>query len=144
MEKNYYESIAKQHQPKKSRIKNCVIAFLSGGTLALFAEWLMTMYASTLEISEKDAAVPMIITIIFIASLLTGFGVFDKIAKYCGAGTFIPITGFANSMTSSALESKSEGLIFGIGSNMFKLGGTVITYGIVASYILGVIRYVFF
>lgn len=84
----------------------------------------------------------MIITLIFIAAVLTGLGVFDRLANIGGAGTFIPITGFSNAMTSCALEGKSEGLVTGIGSNIFKLGGAVITFGIVASFILGGLRYV--
>ena len=98
---------------------------------------------SVYHCNEKDATPMMIITLVFIACLLTGLGIYDKIAKNAGAGSFIPITGFANSMASSAMDSKSEGLVLGIASNMFKLGGTVITFGIVSSSLLGVIRYVF-
>ena len=94
------------------------------------------------DISQKEATPMMTITLVFISCLLTGLGIYDKLAQKAGAGTFIPITGFANSMTSSALEAKSEGLVTGIGANMFKLGGTVITFGIVASFVLGGIRYV--
>ena len=94
------------------------------------------------DIKEKEATPMMIITIVLAAAILTGLGIYDRIGKKAGAGTFIPITGFSNSMTSSALEAKSEGLVTGIGANMFKLGGTVITFGIVASFILGGIRYV--
>ena len=83
----------------------------------------------------------MLVTIIFVSALLTGLGLFDKLAQIFGAGTFVPISGFSNSLTSAALESKAEGLIYGIGSNMFKLAGSVITYGIVSAYILGIIRY---
>ena len=93
---------------------------------------------SSLSSSIMDA-----ITIVLIAAILTGLGIYDRIGKRAGAGTFIPITGFSNSMTSSALEAKSEGLVTGIGANIFKLGGTVITFGIVASFVLGGIRYVF-
>lgn len=93
--------------------------------------------------NKTDASSLTIITIIGITCLLTGLGVYDKLARYFGAGLFIPITGFANSMCSSALESKTEGLVYGIGSNMFKLSGSVIVYGIVATFIVGVIRYVF-
>ena len=95
-----------------------------------------------LNVGQAEATAPMIITIVIVTCFLTGFGIFDKIAKIAGAGTFIPITGFANAMCSAALESKSEGLIQGIGSNIFKFGGCVITYGIVSSFVFGVIRYV--
>ena len=84
----------------------------------------------------------MIITMVLIASILTGLGIYDRLGAKCGAGTFIPITGFANAMTSSAMEGKSEGLVTGIGANIFKLGGCVIMFGIVSSFILGGIRYV--
>ena len=96
-----------------------------------------------LNVGITGATAPMIITIVIVTCLLTGLGIFDKLAKFAGAGTFIPITGFANAMSSAALESKSEGLIQGIGSNIFKYGGCVITYGVVSSFIFGVIRYVF-
>ena len=109
----------------------------------MIGQFLLEFYMELLNVGQEKASAPMIITIVFITCLLTGLGVFDKIAKHAGAGTFIPITGFANAMSSAALESKSEGLIQGIGSNIFKYGGSVITYGIVSSFIFGVIRYVF-
>ena len=86
----------------------------------------------------------MMITLIFISSLLTGLGVFDKLVTLCGAGLIIPITGFAHSTTSSAMEYRKEGLVNGIGSNIFKLSGTVILYGVISSYIFGIIRYIIF
>ena len=110
--------------------------------MGVIAQGVLDFYMNILDVSEKDATPMMVITLVFVACLLTGLGLYDNIAKHAGAGTFIPITGFANSMTSSALDSKTEGLIMGIGSNMFKLGGTVITYGIVSASLLGVIRYV--
>ena len=85
----------------------------------------------------------LLVTIIFVSALLTGLGIFDKLGQLFGAGTFVPISGFSNALTSAALESKAEGLIYGIGSNMFKLAGSVITYGIVSVSFLGIIRYLF-
>ncbi len=142
MNKNEYDKMAEELKPQGHTMKNCFNAFLYGGIIGAIAQGVLELFMNIYHCSEKEATPMMIITLVFVACLLTGLGIYDNIAKNAGAGTFIPITGFANSMSSSALDSKSEGLIFGIGSNMFKLGGTVITYGIVSSSLLGVIRYV--
>ena len=142
MDRKEYDQMADELQPTGHKVKNGFNAFLYGGVMGVIAQGVLDFYMNILDVSEKDAAPMMVITLVFVACLLTGLGLYDNIAKHAGAGTFIPITGFANSMTSSALDSKTEGLIMGIGSNMFKLGGTVITYGIVSASLLGVIRYV--
>lgn len=138
-----YDELAENLKPKTPKIKNGIIAFLVGGIIALIAQMLLDFFRMIYHCSEIEATPMMIITLVFVACLLTGLGVYDKFASFAGAGTFIPITGFANSMSSCAMDCKHEGLIMGIGSNMFKLGGTVITYGVVSSALLGVIRYVF-
>ena len=142
MNKQRFNDIVKKTENKKDKLGRAVIAFISGGIMAIIGQGFYDLYTLALKVEAKDAISLMLVSIIFITALLTGFGVFDKIAQKTGAGTFIPISGFANSLTSSALESKSEGLIYGIGSNMFKLAGSVITYGIVSAYILGIIRYI--
>lgn len=141
MNKQRFNDIVKQSEDKKDKLGRALIAFISGGIVALIGQGFYDLYTKVLDVSDRDGISLMLVTIIFITALLTGFGIFDKIAQKCGAGTFIPISGFANALTSSALESKSEGLIYGIGSNMFKLAGSVITYGIVSAYLLGIIRY---
>lgn len=143
MDRKEYDRLAEELKPGGHRVKNGLNAFLYGGVMGAIAQGVLDFFMNTYHVSEKDATPMMIITLVFVACLLTGLGLYDNIAKHAGAGTFIPITGFANSMTSSALDSKSEGLIMGIGSNIFKLGGTVITYGIVSASLLGVVRYVF-
>jgi len=141
MNKQRFNDIVKKTEDKKDKLGRAVIAFFSGGFVAIIGQVFFDLYTRIFEINEKDSLTLMLVTIIFLTALLTGIGVFDKVAQKCGAGTFIPISGFANALTSSALESKSEGLIYGIGSNMFKLAGSVITYGIVSAYILGILRY---
>lgn len=141
MNKQRFNDVVKQTEDKKDKLGRALIAFISGGIVALIGQGIYDLYTLVFDVNNKDALSLMLVTIIFIAALLTGIGVFDKLSQKCGAGTFIPISGFANALTSSALESKSEGLIYGIGSNMFKLAGSVITYGIVSAYILGIIRY---
>ena len=142
MNKNEYLHFVKKEKKKFTCFKDSFVAFIFGGCIGIFGQFLLNFYKYTFQLTSKEASTPMTITIVFIASLLTALGIFDEIAKYAGAGTFIPITGFANSMTSSAMEARSEGLIAGIGANMFRMAGTVITYGIVSSYIVGVIRFV--
>lgn len=138
-----YNKLADKLKPKIPYFKNCIYAFLFGGSIGAFGQLLFNIYVNLMHLSDDNASALMSVSIVLIASILTGLGLYDKAAKKAGAGTFVPISGFANSMTSAALEAKSEGLVLGIGCNMFKLGGTVITFGIVASTILGVIRYVF-
>ncbi len=142
MTKEEYKQYVNKEKKKQISKMNLVNAFIYGGFIGAFGQLLLNGYISFFDLPNKQASTLMTITMIFIASLLTGFGYFDKIAAHAGAGTFIPITGFANSMTSAAMEAKPEGLVAGIGANMFRLAGTVITYGIVSSYIMGVIRYV--
>lgn len=136
-----YEKIAQRHNLPAHKTRNAIIAFVVGGVLAVASQFAFEILQSSFSFSKENASSTVVITIIMITSFLTGIGVYDKLAQFCGAGLFIPISGFANSLTSSALESKSEGLIYGIGSNMFKLAGSVITYGIVSVYILGILRY---
>ena len=141
--KQRFNDIVKKTEDKKDKLGRALVAFFSGGIVALIGQAFFDLYSKGFDINEKDSISLMLVSIIFITALLTGIGIFDKISQKTGAGTFIPISGFANALTSSALESKSEGLIYGIGSNMFKLAGSVITYGIVSAYILGLLRYAF-
>lgn len=141
MNTKQYDRLADQLKPKKNILKNCINAFIYGGVIGIIGQGILDFYMYYFNASEKEATPMMIITMVLIAVILTGLGIYDKLAKHAGAGTFIPITGFANSMASSAMEGKSEGLVTGIGVSMFKLGGSVITFGIVASFILGGIRY---
>lgn len=142
MDTKKYNQIAEALKPKQQVGKHCFNAFIYGGIIGAIGQFFLNFYQYLFHIKEKEATPMMIITIVLILAILTGMGVYDKLAKIAGAGTAIPITGFSNSMTSSALEARSEGLVLGIGANMFKLGGTVITFGVVASFILGGIRYV--
>lgn len=143
MDRNEYNQLADELKPKNHMIKHGMNAFIYGGVIGIIAQALLEMYMFLYQCNEKEATPMMIITLVFIACLLTGLGVYDKLAFHAGAGTFIPITGFANSMASSAIDSRSEGVVLGVASSIFTLGGTVITFGIVSSALLGVIRYAF-
>jgi stage V sporulation protein AC len=139
-----YQKLVKKHTPKEDRLKNGIIAFIVGGLIGLIGQFLVEFYSNILEISTKDAGTYMIITLIFIGCLLTCLGFFDKWVNAVKAGLFIPITGFAHSMMSAALDYKKEGLVTGIGANMLKLAGSVIIFGVVSAYVFGIIRLLIF
>ena len=142
MEKYKYKDIVNYNTPKENTLLNALVAFISGGVMGLIGNFLVNFYSSMLSIPTSDASVFMIITLIFFGCLFTALGFFDEWVRFCKCGLIIPITGFAHSMMSASLEYKKEGLITGIGANMFKLAGTVIIYGVVSAYIFGLIRLV--
>lgn len=144
MDKKQIKDTAKKHVPKHTKLRSTIVAFLCGGVFAIIGQVLLYVYMHMLKMDEKSALSLVIVTFIFVTSVLTGLGVYDKFAQFFGAGMFIPISGFANSLTASALECRSEGPIYGIGSNMFKLAGSVITYGIVSAFFFGAIRFLLF
>ena len=135
-----YDEIVERHKPTEQRSKNSLIAFLIGGLVGAIGEGLIQIYCSIWHISRTESSVYMIITLIFIAALATAIGFFDKWVNFARCGLLIPITGFSHSMMSAALEYKREGPIFGIGSNTFKLAGSVIVYGVVSAWTFGLIR----
>ena len=138
--KDQYSEIVKKHTPKEDVLKNAIIAFFAGGTLGAFSELLLNCYMIWFNLPRKESGVCVILTLIIVASVLTALGVFDLLVSKLKSALIIPITGFAHSMTSAAIEYRKEGLVLGIGGNIFKLAGTVILYGIVAVYVFGIIR----
>lgn len=135
-----YNKIVNKYTPKESRLKNAIVVFLAGGIIGAGSEFLLNVYSYFLNLPRKESGVLVILTLIVIASLLTAFGVFDVCVNVLKSALIIPITGFAHSMTSAALEYKNEGLVLGIGANIFKLSGSVILYGVVSVYVFGLLR----
>lgn len=123
--------------------KDCLWAFLVGGLICTAGQGLLNLYKGA-GLSPDDAGTAVSMTLIFAAALLTGLGLFDKLAKRAGAGTLVPITGFANAMVAPALEYKSEGLITGTGAKLFTVAGPVLVFGISASILYGVVLVLFF
>lgn len=144
MDKKRYSHLVDKHMPKENKMYNIMKAFIVGGGIGVLGQLLIDVYVHLLDIPKNEANSYMIITFIFIASLFTAIGFFDTFVGWARAGLIIPITGFAHAMTSSALEYRREGLITGIGSNIFKIAGSVILYGVVAAYVFGIIRYLLF
>ncbi len=138
MDKKTYGKFVKARMPKSPIIKDCSFAFLIGGLICALAESLFHLYRHW-ELSEETAKLLVPVTLIFTAALLTGIGIFDDIAKFAGAGTLVPITGFANAVAAPAIENKSEGFIMGVGAKMFTIAGPVIVFGMLSSVIYGVI-----
>ncbi|QPG23061.1 stage V sporulation protein AC [Bacillus velezensis] len=139
--KENYKTKVKDYQPKPPYVWNCVKAFLIGGLICLIGQALQDFHIHFFNFNEKTAGNPTAATLILISALLTGFGIYDRLGQFAGAGSAVPVTGFANSMTSAALEHRSEGLVLGVATNMFKLAGNVIVFGVVAAYIVGLIRF---
>ena len=141
IDKKTYKKYAKAHAPKSPIVKNCLWAFLVGGGICCAAEGMNALYAAVLSLEKEDAGTLTAITLVFVAVALTGVGWFDTIAKHAGAGTLVPITGFANAVASPAIDSKSEGLVLGVGAKIFTVAGPVLLFGTVAGAIYGVFYY---
>ncbi len=141
MKNEKYELIAQDHKAPNPRLKNAIIAFVVGGIIGLLGEGIIELLCYFTHMSRNNAGTIMIVVMIFIASLSTALGFFDKLVTKFKCGLLIPITGFAHSMTSAALDYKREGPIYGIGANIFKLAGSVILYGIIAAWFFGMIRF---
>lgn len=141
MNEIHLKKVAKRHEPKQHKLRNALLAFVFGGSLAVFGQFYANFLVEQFQMKADQSILVVVLTVIFLTALCTGLGIYDQLAQWVGAGLFIPISGFANSLTSEALESKSEGLIMGIGSNMFKLAGSVLTFGIVSAILFSAIRY---
>lgn len=140
MDKKTYSQLVKEKSPNSNTLWDCIRAFLFGGSICALGEGLYMLFEN-LGSDEKNGRTLVSLSLILIAAVLTMLGVFDKIAKHAGAGTLVPITGFSNAVTSSAIEYKSEGLILGIGAKLFTIAGPVIVYGVLASVIYGIVYY---
>ncbi|MDB8789582.1 stage V sporulation protein AC [Romboutsia sp. 1001216sp1] len=142
MDKNYKKYV-EEKSPKPTYAKNYILAFIVGGIICVIGQGINDFYMNFVGLGKLDAAGATSITLIFIGALLTGLGVYDLIGKRTGAGSAIPITGFANSIVSPAMEFKREGYVLGVGANLFKIAGPVLVYGIGSSILCGFIYYIF-
>ena len=143
IEKKQYKKYADAHAKPSPLFKNCIFAFLIGGSICLLGELLSMLYYSITAIPSSTVPTLVSISLIFISVLLTGIGVYDKIAKIAGAGTLVPITGFANAVAAPAIDARSEGYVLGVGTKIFTVSGPVILYGTLAGAIYGVIYWIY-
>ena len=141
MTEKQYNKLVKDTSPPSPIVRDCLNAFWTGGLICTLGQLFVNVYGS-LGLEKQDASTAGSMTLIFLAALVTGLGFFDDIAKSAGAGTLVPITGFAIAVASAAIEFKSEGFILGLGAKLFTIAGPVIVYGTVASVIYGVIYWI--
>jgi stage V sporulation protein AC len=137
-----YQSFAKSREPKRPVLLNCLKAFLAGGFICILGQAIQWIFINFFGFDELSAGNPTVAVLIILAVLLTGFGVYDHLAQWAGAGTAVPVTGFANSIASAAIEHRSEGFVLGVAGQMFKIAGCVIVYGVVAAFVIAVIKIV--
>ncbi len=135
-----YQAFANKRMPKRPVIKNCIKAFLVGGIICTIGQAVKWVFIHYFEFTEITASNPTVAVLIMISTLLTGLGVYDHIGQWAGAGSAVPVTGFANTMSSAAIEHRSEGYVLGVGGNMFKLAGSVIVYGVFSAFVVSIIK----
>ena len=141
MTEKEYGKLVKEMSPKSPILKDCAMAFLIGGLICTIGQLIMNGYMA-LGLEKEDAGTAMSMTLVALSALLTGFSLYDNIAKHAGAGTLVPITGFANAVAAPAVEFKTEGFILGVGAKIFQIAGPVIVYGVSASVIYGLIYWI--
>lgn len=137
-----YSSMIKRVSPPSPKLKNCLAAFCVGGIICVLGELFRKLYSTTFNLDEERAKAAVTVSLIFLSALLTALKIFPKIAKFAGAGTLVPITGFANAVVSPAIEFRAEGFVMGLGANMFKIAGPVIVYGVSASVVYGIVYWI--
>ena len=140
MDTTAYQALVKRRASRTPVIKNCILAFLSGGGICLFGEGIARLL-SYFGLDTKQSYTFATITLIFLSALFTGLGLFDRFARHAGAGTLVPVTGFANAVVSPAIDTKSEGLILGVGAKIFTIAGPVLLYGTLAGFLYGLIYF---
>ncbi|MBD8003867.1 stage V sporulation protein AC [Bacillus norwichensis] len=139
-----YEQLQKKHETKRPILKNCIRAFWVGGTICLIGQAITYIYIYFFDFTEQTAGNPTVATVVFFAMILTGFGMYDRLGQYAGAGSAVPVTGFGNAVISSAIEHRSEGFVTGVGGNMFKLAGSVIMFGVFSAFVVAFIKTILF
>ena len=141
MTEREYKKIVDELSPKSPMWKDCVIAFAVGGAICTLGQFFLNLYGN-LGVEKDDAGTLTSMTLVALSALLTGLSLYDNLAKFAGAGTLVPITGFANSIAAPAVEFKTEGFILGVGAKMFTIAGPVIVYGVSASVVYGCIYWI--
>lgn len=134
-----YVAYVNSFDPPTQHFKNCFRAFMVGGLICCIGQFLRGIFENAFALSGDELAAAVSMTLIFLGTLLTGIGVYDRIGRYAGAGSIVPITGFANSVSSPAIEFKTEGFVYGMAAKMFIVAGPIIVYGVLAGTLVGII-----
>jgi stage V sporulation protein AC len=139
-EQKKYEQLEKQYETKRPLLKNVLKAFFVGGFFCLVGQAITYIFIYFFNFTEQTAGNPTVATMVFISMLLTGFGLYDHIGQFAGAGSAVPVTGFGNSVIAAAIEHKTEGYVLGVGGNIFKLAGSVIVFGVFSAFVVALIK----
>ena len=142
MEKEQYQQLEQNITPTPPYLKNAVKAFVVGGLICTIGQAVSLFYIVFFNFTEATAGNPTVATMVFFAMILTGFGLYKKIGQFAGAGSAVPVTGFGNAVISAAIEHRSEGLVLGVGGNLFKLAGSVVLFGVVSAFFVALIKYI--
>lgn len=143
VEQQEYQEFQKNMVPNRPVMKNCINAFWVGGLICSFGQLLNWFFMHFFDFTKDTVGSPTLAVLIILSTVITSLGYYDHISQWAGAGTIVPITGFANTMTSAAIEHRTEGYVLGVGGNMFKLSGSVIVFGTVAAFIVAIIKIIF-
>ncbi|QGQ46104.1 stage V sporulation protein AC [Metabacillus sediminilitoris] len=135
-----YQAFQDEREVKRPVLQNCIKAFLVGGIICLIGQAIQTFFIYNFDFTEQTAGNPTVAVMIFLSMLLTGFGVYDRLAQFGGAGSAVPVTGFGNAVISAAIEHRTEGFVLGVGGNMFKLAGSVIMFGVFSAFVIATIK----
>lgn len=135
-----YQKLQQKHELKRPVLKNCIKAFWVGGLICAIGQAISYFYIYFFNFTEQNVGNPTVATMVFLSMLLTGFGVYDHIGQYAGAGTAVPVTGFGNAVISACIEHRTEGFVLGVGGNMFKLAGSVILFGVFSAFIVALVK----
>ncbi len=135
-----YQQLQQKHELKRPVLKNCLRAFWVGGLICMIGQAISYFYIYFFDFTEQNVGNPTVATMVFLSMLLTGFGVYDHLGQYGGAGSAVPVTGFGNAVISAAIEHRTEGFVLGVGGNMFKLAGSVILFGVFSAFVVALIK----
>ncbi|MEC1523972.1 stage V sporulation protein AC [Neobacillus niacini] len=135
-----YQQLQQKHELKRPVLKNCIKAFWVGGLICTVGQAISYFYIYYFDFTEQNVGNPTVATMVFLSMLLTGFGVYDRLGQFAGAGSAVPVTGFGNAVISAAIEHRTEGFVLGVGGNMFKLAGSVILFGVFSAFVVALIK----
>ena len=138
-----YQDFARAREPQRPIVINCIRAFIVGGIICTIGQGVQLFFITYFNFDEKTAGDPTVAILILISVILTSLGLYDHIAQWGGAGSAVPVTGFANTIASASLDHKSEGFVLGVGGNMFKIAGPVIVFGVFSSFIVAIVKVIF-
>ncbi|WP_163184273.1 stage V sporulation protein AC [Neobacillus sedimentimangrovi] len=139
-EQQKYQQLQQKHEKQRPVLKNCIRAFFVGGLICVIGQAISYFYIYFFNFTEQNVGNPTVATMVFLSMILTGFGVYDRLGQFAGAGSAVPVTGFGNAVISAAIEHRTEGFVLGVGGNMFKLAGSVLLFGVFAAFVVALIR----